>query len=120
MLINGKEYIELPVRPGYYAYQVAQDYLGSANLYPQIIRKSTMLNLTADSSRQLKAGEILLIPKKSNPVPSVNPSPVPAYPDAPTPSPYSESSDSNMNYYIFLGGAALLLYLMTRKKGKKR
>lgn len=111
MIINGKEYFELPVKAGYYAYQVAQDYLGSPKLYPQIIRKATMLNLTAESSRQLKAGEILLVPKVANPVPSVNPSPVPAY---------TESSDSNMNYYLFLGGAAFLVYMLTRKKRKKR
>ncbi len=120
--IEGKQFYKLTVKAGYYPYMIARDYLGNPNAYNQIIRASTGLGLTAQSSTTLKAGETLYVPVKANIQPSPSPSPTPStnpntYPVGPTDDP--SKSDSNMMMY-YLVGAGLLAFLVLKKKKKRR
>ncbi len=117
--IEGKQFYKLTVKAGYYPYMIARDYLGNANAYNQIIRVSTGLGLTAESSKTLKAGEILLVPVKANTTPT--PAPIPQ----PTPAPYPPGqiddptkTDSSMMTYYLVGAGILAFFLLKKKKRK--
>ena len=118
--IEGKQFYKLTVKAGYYPYMIARDYLGNANAYNQIVRASTGLGLTAESSKTLKAGETLLVPVKANttPTPAPIPQPTPApYPNAPLDGP-SKTGDSSMMTYYLVGVGLLAFFLFKKKKQK--
>lgn len=116
--IEGKQFYRLTVKAGYYPYMIARDYLGNANAFNQIIRASTGQGLTTETSKQLKAGEILYVPVRANTTPNPTPAPMPSnLPNSPIDDP-TESTDSNMMTYYLIGGA-LLAFLLLRKKKRK-
>jgi hypothetical protein len=69
---NPSDYTEYPVKSGEYAYMISQKYGNSPTKWTEIIRKNTSSFLNSTSASQLKAGEILLIPKSWN-APSIVP-----------------------------------------------
>jgi hypothetical protein len=109
-------YIKLAVTTGYFPWMIARDYLGNANLYTQIIRESDGSFLNATNSKTLKAGEILLVPKSGNP--PVNP---PVRPEEnPVVAPNDPPKEEDSGYLLWFGLGALMLIMMTGKKGRKK
>jgi hypothetical protein len=86
------QYTEYPVKSGEYAYMISQKYANSPTKWTEIIRKNTSAFLNSTSASQLKAGEILLIPKAWN-APSIVPNKENDYPSPPTNDPTKKSDD---------------------------
>jgi hypothetical protein len=96
---------------------ISRDYLGNASLYTQIVRKSDGSFLNATNSKELRAGEILLIPNRNNP----NPVPIsPSDPVIPTDPSTDPNKKSDSNYMLWLGLGALILIMMNSKKSRKK
>ena len=112
------DYLELTVKPGYYMWMVARDYLGDANRYTEIIRKRDMKPITDQSARTLQAGEIVLVPKSNNPKPEPSPNNPTILVNDTDPVPTIKSSSNNMLIYLGLG--ALIFFMMKGKKSNRR